>query len=170
VSILKLTNTHLVALVDSEDYNRVSSRSWRLTVNHTGNLYVVSDVRHTDHIEKILLHREILRTYDDSMVDHVDGNGLDNRKYNLRVATNQQNVANSHKWRKQTSSRYKGVFWDHSRGLWRAGIMFNRKKIYLGRYLREEEAAQAYDNRAVDLFGEFARLNFPRARTVFDVG
>lgn len=132
-------------------------------MNHTGNHYVVSDVRHPEYIEKLLLHREVMQVYGTSLVDHIDGNGLDNRRSNLRIATNQQNGANSQKWRKQTSSQYKGVSWDHSRGLWRADIMFNRKHVYLGRYSSESEAAQAYDNRAIDLFGEFARLNFSRA-------
>jgi hypothetical protein len=158
---LELTNSPLVSLLDDEDYYRLCFRSWRLIKHHGGGFYVACDVRYSDdYSEKLLLHREVLRIYDSRCVDHINRNGLDNRRENLRTASQQQNKANSIGWRKETSSQYKGVYFESSRGLWRAKIMYDGKSIHLGRYKTEIEAACAYDKKALELFGEFARLNF----------
>jgi hypothetical protein len=92
-------------------------------------------------------------------VDHVDGNGLNNRRSNLRPATKSQNGANARKNPGKTS-RYKGVFWDRQRSAWQAKIMVNRQQINLGRFANEEDAALAYDLAAREAFGEFALANF----------
>jgi predicted Zn-ribbon and HTH transcriptional regulator len=92
-------------------------------------------------------------------VDHVDGNGLNNRRSNLRPATKSQNGANARKNPGKTS-RYKGVFWDRERSAWQAKIMVNRKALSLGRFASEEDAALAYDLAAREAFGEFALTNF----------
>lgn len=94
-------------------------------------------------------------------VDHLNGNGLDNRRVNLRPADKSQNAGNSRAHLGSTSS-FKGVCWDRRREKWLAQIRFAGRRRHLGRYGSEVEAARAYDEAALDLFGEYARLNFPQ--------
>jgi len=93
------------------------------------------------------------------VVDHLDGNSLNNRKSNLRVCT----VSQNHQNRRWTygSSRYKGVWWNKKMKKWVAGITLKRKYIFIGHFADEVAAAKAYDRKAAELFGEFAYLNFP---------
>lgn len=94
------------------------------------------------------------------LADHASGNGLDNRRSNLRSATNSQNNANARK-RRGTGSRYKGVSWRADKQKWRAYLVENGKQIFLGYFLTEETAAMAYDQAAKIRFGKFAKLNSP---------
>ena len=93
-------------------------------------------------------------------IDHANGNGLDNRRENLRLATGSQNNSNSPK-RAWTSSRFKGVSWHRKYGKWQAGIKCSGSRRFLGFFFDETEAACAYDRAAVAAFGEFACVNFP---------
>jgi hypothetical protein len=104
----------------------------------------------------------ILRVDDTIEIDHVNGDGLDNRRENLRVATHAQNASNRGV-RVNNTSGFKGVHANHSgRGKqWFAYITTNYKRQHLGMFGTAEEAARAYDAAAVRLHGEFARLNFP---------
>lgn len=97
-----------------------------------------------------------------SYVDHHDGNTLNNRRKNLRPCTVTQNLGNAQKW--VGRSKYKGVSPHKDR--WRAAIACKGKRYHLGRFLNEEDAARAYDAAAIELFGEFARPNFPRKESV----
>lgn len=107
------------------------------------------------------MHREILGVSDRSVeVDHVNGDGLDNRRSNLRSATRQQNAANQRKPSTNTSG-FKGVTWHAKLGKWRASLMARGHRHYLGLHATAEAAARAYDAAAVVHFGEFASLNFP---------
>lgn len=90
------------------------------------------------------------------MVDHINGNKLDNRKSNLRICTDAENARNSSK----KSGNFKGVQWRSDKHKFRARIMDNGKEIFIGYFTNEIEAAKAYDTKAKELFGEFARLNF----------
>jgi hypothetical protein len=92
--------------------------------------------------------------------DHINGNGLDNRRCNLRPVTSQQNRANQRKTR--GTSQFKGVYLRRRERNWEAAIKVNRRRIYLGTFSSEVEAARAYDAAARHHFGEFAALNFPR--------
>jgi hypothetical protein len=114
-------------------------------------------------VGSIGIHRIILGLSkgDDLQVDHINRNGLDNRRENLRVCTHQQNQMNRPS--RGGSSSYKGVDWRTSHNKWRASIKLNQKKKFLGHFQTELEAAQAYDAAAIILHGEFALLNFPRA-------
>lgn len=113
--------------------------------------------------ERFKLHRLVAKTYISNYseildVDHINGNRSDNRLKNLRMATRSQNRANS-KSRVNSSSQYKGVSWSKQKKCWRADIMLNGEHIYLGLYGDELEAANAYDVKAIALYGEYARTN-----------
>ena len=109
----------------------------------------------------IYMHREVLNAQKGQIVDHKDGNGLHNRVDNLRFANPSQNACNRPKLRSKTSSRYMGVSFRKDCGLWITYISFNGKRLWLGRFNCETEAAKAYDAAAKKYHGEFACLNFP---------
>jgi len=92
-------------------------------------------------------------------IDHIDGNGLNNKIENLRECTQSQNIANS-KIGKANTSGFKGVTYRKDTNKWQAAIMLNGKHISLGSYEEKEDAAKAYDNSAKKLRGEFAKTNF----------
>lgn len=97
----------------------------------------------------------------DKFIDHIDGNPANNRLSNLRLATSAQNSYNTRKVGKITSSKYKGVSYDKtSSNKWKASINLHGKRSTIGRYPTEEEAALAYDTRALEVFGEYSRCNF----------
>jgi len=100
---------------------------------------------------------------DNRIVDHINGNGLDNRRSNLRAATCTQNHANNRKSAKKFSSIYKGVCWHKAARKWTAQSKDRRIKTHLGCFITEQEAAMAYDVAAKAQWGEFARLNFPES-------
>lgn len=148
-----------VALVDDEDFDRVSNRSWHALVVKSGLVYAASKTGGRLHGRTLLLHREILVG---KKIDHIDGNGLNCVRSNLRVATMSQNQWNKRKGRSGSStSRYKGVDWHRLGKKWRARIVQYRVSRHLGLFVSEEDAARAYDAAARRLFGEFAALNFP---------
>lgn len=91
-------------------------------------------------------------------VDHINHNKVDNRRGNLRGATNAQNSRNKIK-KGETSSKYKGVTWDKQNNKWRAAITVDYKSKKLGRFIEENDAARAYNEAAIMYFGEFALLN-----------
>ena len=105
------------------------------------------------------IHREIAKTPDGLYTDHINGDTQDNRRCNLRVCTNSQNQMNKGK-NKTLKNKYKGVekFTDTC---WRAQITPNGKRVHIGSFRTEEDAARAYDRKAKLYYGEFARLNFP---------
>jgi hypothetical protein len=92
-----------------------------------------------------------------AQIDHRDGDGLNNRRENLRPATRTQNNANQRKYR--GTSRYKGVSWDVSSRRWRARIHCDHRETSLGQFTSEADAARAYNAAALEHFGEYARLN-----------
>jgi hypothetical protein len=106
------------------------------------------------------LHRVIMEPAKGLLVDHRNRNPFDNRRDNLRIATHSENSCNQPK-RKNTSSQYGGVTRDKRCGRWEAVIVDQGKRIRLGRFDNEEDAARAYDAAAKKYHGEFARLNFP---------
>jgi hypothetical protein len=105
----------------------------------------------------ITLHRLIMQAPRGMVVDHVNGNRLDNRRCNLRLATTAENIRNMAI--RGGTSQFKGVYYNTPRGRWRAHICCDRKKLNLGDYATEEAAARAYNKAAIELFGPFARLN-----------
>lgn len=144
----------LYALVDDEDYDRVNQHRW-----HVGNNgYIKTFVGGRKNAKCILMHRLIMNPSEDLEVDHRDGNKLDNRRSNLRVAERSQNARNLRR-HKKFSSRFKGVSWNGKAQLWDAGIQCDLRTIHLGQFSSEIQAAVAYNMAATRLFGEFASLN-----------
>lgn len=159
---IKLTRG-LFAIVDPEDYPRLARYKWYATSarNRGGKVYAERSVWYGKGNRKkrnVLMHRQILGEPKGMMVDHRNGNGCDNRKANLRIATAQQNVWNT---RAHGKSRYKGVWQIKGTQKWCARIKVNGKVRNLGRFSDEAEAAKAYDRAAREVCGEFAVLNFP---------
>lgn len=111
--------------------------------------------------QTLYLHRLIMNPPDGYQVDHINGNGLDNRRENLRLCTQSQNNFNCDSARGK--SKFKGVSWEPKTKKWSAYIQVNKKKRRLGMYASEEEAALAYNRAALEIAGEFAKLNEVRA-------
>lgn len=141
------------ALVDACDYERLSNRSWRLHRGKNGMFYAV---RFDRELGLIGMHREVLG-YSKHRIDHRNRDGLDNRRENLRWATNSENMMNQGK-RAGLTSRFKGVS-KRPGEKWKATIWVNGERRDLGRFSCERRAAEAYDKAALELFGEFARTN-----------
>lgn len=162
---IKLTQNQY-ALVDDEDYEELSKHKWYAKKTTYGGFVAARNSPEINGKKKtIRMHRFIMAASAAMEVDHHNQNTLDNQRHNLRVCTKNQNQQNalSHK---NSSSRFKGVSWNKRLGKWCAQIQLNKKNRYLALFYSEEAAAVAYDKRAVELFGEFARLNFPRNEVI----
>lgn len=152
---IPLTKGH-VALVDTEDFERANQFKWFAQVTKT-NVYAARDVRRKGQPRQyIFLHQFLLGA---KGIDHRDGDGLNNRRANLRIATCSQNLRASKK-KFSGTSRFRGVRL-HRPGRWTAQLKLNGRQIYLGIFDGEIEAAHAYDAAARWFFGEFAAPNFP---------
>lgn len=151
-----LLTQNKAALVDDEDYDRVRVFKWHAYRDpDSGTWYAAS----WQSGQKIKLHRFVLGLrYGEALeVDHRDSNGLNNLKTNLRKASHAENMRNRSIQRNNTSG-FKGVCRDRLK--WKAYIKSNGKMLHLGVFLKPEDAANAYDVKARQLYGEFARLNF----------
>lgn len=144
-------NKGLIAVVDEEDFEMANQYNWSAD-NHKHTFYAVSVIDG----KKVYLHNFISGLKE---ADHVDRNGLNNQRSNLRGSTRQQNMMNKGKQKGEYASRFKGVSYDKRRNTWNARIEINGKKIYLGSYKIDTEAAIAYNNKAKELHPDFAVLN-----------
>lgn len=146
-----LANNRGVAIVDDEDFGLVSAYKWYFS----GNGYA-----HCPRVGKIIkMHRLILDPPVGMEVDHINGNGLDNRRENIRPCTCSQNQHNTGN-RKNNMSGYKGGCFNKKSARWKAQIRIPGKRFYLGQFQTPLEAAIAYDEGVKKYHGEFARLNF----------
>ena len=148
------------ATVDDEDYDYLMQWKWQARKSHrtyyaVRTCYCFPPNKATRHT--IRMHRVIMDVPQEKEVDHINHNGLDNCKRNMRICTSTENRYN-HRPRPNRSSRYKGV--SRCETQWRAQIGHNGKKKHIGLYRSESEAAKAYDNKAKELFGKFAYCNF----------
>ena len=150
----------LFATVDIQDALSVMEFRWHVTgISGRSTHYARSSAAASRHPKRGVMHRFILQCPDDSYVDHIDGNGLNNTRANLRLATSGQNVMNRGK-RRGVGNGYKGVWLDVPTGRWRSAICINYKLVHLGMFKDALDAAIAYDVAARKHFGEFARPNF----------
>lgn len=151
----------LTTIVDDQDYEKLSKYKWSAQPMRKKGIgwYAVRTAK--DSCGKYItvrMHRAILNMPLGATTDHKNGDGLDNRRANLRVCNSIQNACNREKSR-NTSSRFKGVTWDKLRQKWAAQVVRKGKKHFLGRFIDECQAAQAYNEYVSTHYGEFARLN-----------
>ena len=147
-----------ISLVSDDDFDTVMAHKWH-AVNFHGHWYAMTNVRADGRQKGLLMHRVLLNPPPSYDIDHINGDGLDNQRDNLRLATRSQNLANSCR-HNDSSSPWKGVYWDKGAGKWRAHIRINGKKKCIGNFTTAEDAAKAYDAEAIRLFGDFAKPNF----------
>lgn len=140
------------AIVDLENFERLSQWSW-----YFHGFYAVRKPYNANG-KCFMMHRLIINAPEDMYVDHINGNGLDNRRSNLRLCTHTQNCMNSLR-RKNKTSKYKGVSWSKEKEKWAVYISYYKKHSFVGRYDTEIEAALAYNEAALKYHGEFAKLN-----------
>lgn len=154
-----------IALISDEDAD-LAKLNWKASMSPSKILYAIRQVAAQNERKQtnLRLHRIIMERVlgrelvQDEDIDHVNGNGLDNRRENLRLATRSENCANRGK-QSNNKSGYKGVHWNNEKQKWVAFIGFKRKKFYLGQYDTPEEAYEAYCEKAIELHGKFVRLS-----------
>ena len=155
------------AIVDDEDFERVSSYKWfATTAGQNRGVYARRMRRVSEGVSTkwIHMHRFILGEKKGCVVDHINRDGLDNRKCNLRFCTPSQNNMNTRLPTTNTSG-YRGIFWEKNCKKWEANLRVDNKSIYGGVFKTAEEAARAYDEIAKKYHGGFAQLNFPLQET-----
>jgi len=154
-----LLSKGFIASLDEEDLCKIDKYRWHLHKSSNTNYAAAGSITPEGKKVTLMLHRLIMNAPDNLDVDHIDGNGLNNTKTNLRLATRSQN--NMNRVGKSKTSPYKGVCWDKSKQRYMAQIAINNSNKYIGRFTTAIEAALAYDKKAIELHGEFAKLNFP---------
>lgn len=154
---IRLTNGG-ITIVDEADYHWVNQYNWNAAKKRLGKIYVQRCIYG---VGSIILAREILKAPSHLFVDHINGDSLDNRRENLRLATRQQNAANC-KMHSSNTTGYRGIFERKGKATpWGSRINIGGKTFHLGSYMTKVEAAKRYDLEAFKCFGVFASLNFP---------
>jgi hypothetical protein len=149
-----------VALVDDEDFEYLSQ--WKWFANRKCHIwYAKKWYRNGSHKTTVSMHVILMNTHGGKEVDHIDGNGLNNQKNNLRICTHQENTRNARLYKNSTSG-FKGVTFFRKNNCWRARIQVNGIGYHLGLFKSPIEAAKIYNKMATQYFGEFARLNVIR--------
>ena len=160
IRIKSKTHGDKFALVDDEDYNRITEYVWNL--NKWGDTFYAIRTNHDKNNglpSTVRMHRSAIFAPAGKSVDHIDRNGLNNQKENLRLCSVSQNQMNT-KLRRDNKSGYRGVYWRTKSNKWNASITINGKQKTIGEYFCLIRAAKAYDDKAREHFGEFASLNF----------
>jgi hypothetical protein len=154
------------AIVDPEDYERLNKYKW-YAIRSKNTFYAGRHSRPPKGRKRqyIKMHRVVLRPPRGLIIDHINHNGLDNRKANLRAVTYAQNTLNR-VWVKppHAHSRYKGVTWHKAQRKWQVQICYNGKHRTVGYFDNELDAAKAYDEAAKKYHKEFAVLNFKKSK------
>lgn len=153
-----LSNEKNFTLVDDEFYHALITHKWHCHNVKRKTYYARRSVMKNGVIKTIYMHHIILPPKDGYEIDHKNGNGLDNRRKNLRFVTRSQNHANIGKTLGR-SSKFKGVYKDKRINKWVSRIKVNQKNIYLGSFKNEKDAARVYNKYAVKFFGDFSKLN-----------
>lgn len=153
-----------VAIIDTEDAERVLQYKWSAVESASGTFYARRSFYNKESQKQttVYLHQFILNAGEDVEVDHKDRNGLNNTRENLRAATHSENQWNRTKY-SNNQVGFKGVSLkkDRNNKKYLAQIKVNGKVGHIGYFYSAEEAAKAYDQKAIQLHGEFAQLNFP---------
>ncbi len=155
IDISTKTHPNTFAMVDDDDYEEISKHKWFCT----NDGYAARRPPNGYGKKQEWMHRQILGLKKGGLVDHKNGNRLDNRKENIRKCSHSQNASNTGKY-KNNSSGYKGVAWNKVTKKWSAQIGINGKVKTLGHFFCLIKAAKAYDEAAKKCHGEFASLNF----------
>lgn len=156
---IKLTQNQ-IAIVDDEEFDKTEQFHW--WAGKTNNTYYALRVEtKSGKRNVVLMHRFILglKNNDKRFVDHINHNTLDNRLSNLRICTNSENQRNTFKRKGNATSKYKGVEWLTTQKCWRARFQHNKKRVHVGHFNHELDAALAYNQKVKSLNGEFAVLN-----------
>lgn len=177
---ISLVNSKLYAIIDPADYHRLSQYPWWVYKKRKFVRIIRLSPENASY-RIIALHRQILKSELNAepstqspnslspepstlppnlVVDHINRNGLDNRRANLRLVTIAQNNMNRRPWSR--SSKFKGVSFHKNQNRFIARITVNGKRLHLGSFINESAAAKAYDKAALEHFGQFAYLNFPK--------
>ena len=152
---MKLLISKKYVLIDSVDFNKISSYSWYLRPYYRSKTkFKVATA--TKPI--IYMHRLIMNCPDELVIDHINGNALDNRKRNLRVCSVSNNAKNRSK-NKNNTSGHTGVHWCKKNNKWKSRIRCDKKSYHLGFYTNVLDAAKAYNKKSLELFKEFSNLN-----------
>lgn len=159
MKIIHLLGGIYFSIVDDEDHEKLSSVNWGV-LNGKHTKYAKFHYGPKKSRKCMLMHRLIMNAQKGLEVDHIDGNGLNNQKSNLRVSTISENRRNRVRKQLNSSSRFKGVSWSLSHKKWVSNIQVNRKKLHLGSFNDEVDAAMVYDYAAIHHFKEFASPNF----------
>ena len=151
-------NKGMVALVDDDDFERINKYKWQAYKKR--HVWYAKNVKRKDKKRIVVkMHHFILNQVSETIIDHKNRIGIDNRKDNLRICTSQQNTQNS-RIRKTNTSGYKGVSLSKKNQKYRCNITINYKAFCFGEYTSAIAAATVYDFFAYKLHGEFAGLNF----------
>jgi hypothetical protein len=137
------------AHIDDSDYSLISQFNWSVSIQGA-----IAYATTTINGKTVSMHKMLMGGIPNMQIDHKDGNGLNNIKDNLRFASKAENQYNSY-----NSTKTKGVSYSKTKRLWRAYINKNRKQIFIGYYKNQKDALMAYNKKAQELFGDFARLN-----------
>jgi len=154
----------LLALVDDEDYKRLSRYKWY--AKKGVYTYYAARRNGSGNTPKTLMHRELLNAHLGELVDHADRNGLNNQKNNIRLCNTVENNRNT-RLRNDNTSGLKGASFHKGTQRWVARINLNKKPVSLGYFKTAEEAALAYDKAACELFGDFASPNSDMGKVAF---
>lgn len=132
---------------DEGDLELFNSHTWNVSIKGK-NKYLSTDIKR----QKKYFHRMVMKEPKNRIVDHIDNNGLNNRRNNLRIVTHQQNLMNMGK-------KSRGASFDKSRGLWASRICFNYKTFNLGRFKYKKDALEAYNVASLKIFKEYGKVN-----------
>jgi len=147
------------AIVDDEDFKWLSRYKWYAKKDYN-TFYAVRNTGKSPNQRQIYMHKQIMGVLPGIQIDHINHNGLNNRKCFLRICSNAQNQRNQQVLPNRGKSIYKGVSWCKRSKKWVAQIIYNHKHKFLGYRNSEIECAELYDKKAKELFGEFASLNY----------